>query len=202
MLRPFHEKTAWLNPTAGLARVEGTARHWLRGTRWTPRTSSAAKAQVSARSRSRSTTSRGDADAGRVDAQQAVHRDAELGLTLQVHQPDEDPVRAVRDPVDGPGRGDLGDGPGAEGQPFGAEPEDQEADPLALGDDAAILQVAVTLRVAVRPQAVGVGQPSGPLGEVAFGRGAVEEGPRGRGEDRAVPAVDERASAPGSSGRR
>ena len=31
-LRSFQDKTAWLNPTAGLTRVEGTLRHWLRGT--------------------------------------------------------------------------------------------------------------------------------------------------------------------------
>ena len=121
-------------PDGRIDQGRGNGRHWLRGTRWTPRTSSAAKAQVSARSRSRSTTSRGG-DAGGVDAQQAVERDAELGLALQVHQPGEDAVRAVGDPVHGPGRGDLGDGPGAEGQPFRAQPEDQDADPLALGDE-------------------------------------------------------------------
>ena len=100
MLRPFHDRTAWLNPTAGLTRVEGTGPHWLRGTRWTPRTSSAPKAQVSDRSRSRSTTSRGGGDAGGVHAQQPMQRDAELGPALQVHQPGED-------------RGSSGGGPGA-----------------------------------------------------------------------------------------
>ena len=84
-LRPSQEKTAWLKPTAGLTRVEGTVPHWPRGTRWTPATSSAAKAQVSARARSRRTTSRGGAP-GASDAQQAVERDAELGLALEVHQ--------------------------------------------------------------------------------------------------------------------
>ena len=61
MLRPSQERTAWLKPTAGLIRVEGTLRHWLRGTRRTPTTSSAVNTQLSARSLSRSTSSR-DAD--------------------------------------------------------------------------------------------------------------------------------------------
>ena len=60
MLRPFQDKTAWLKPTAGLISVEGTLRHWLRGIRRTPTTSSAANTQVSARSVSRSTTSQDD----------------------------------------------------------------------------------------------------------------------------------------------
>ena len=49
MLRPSQDNTAWLKPTAGLIKVEGTLRHWLRGIRRTPTTSSAANAQDSAR---------------------------------------------------------------------------------------------------------------------------------------------------------
>ena len=45
-VRPSHERIAWLKPTAGLTRVEGTGPHWLRGTRRTPKTSSAPKAQA------------------------------------------------------------------------------------------------------------------------------------------------------------
>ena len=53
---PSQERTAWLKLTAGLARVEETLRSWPRARRWTPSTSSAAKTQISDRSRSRRTT--------------------------------------------------------------------------------------------------------------------------------------------------
>ena len=109
-------------------------------------------------------------------------------------------VGAVGNPVHGPGRGDLGDGLGAEGQPFLAEPEDQDADRLAVRHGRA--SSSVLWFIAARIQAGRVGQPSGPIGQISLGGRAVEEGPRGRGEDRTVAAVNETYSAPGSSDRR
>ena len=114
----------------------------------------------------------GPAGIVRVDPEQPVQRDLELQLAAEVDDPRELLVRAVRDPVDRPRRGHLDDDEGAEGEPLLVEPEDQQADVLAVG----------------RLQRCG--EEPGPVGEVARRRGTVEEADRRRGEDRAVPAVD------------
>ena len=48
-------------------------------------------------------------DVGSSRAQQAMQRDAELNLPLQIHDAGQNRVGAVRNSMHGPGQGDLGD---------------------------------------------------------------------------------------------
>ena len=71
----------------------------------------------------------------RSETEQAVKRNTKLNLTLQVHQPQENLVGPMRNPVDRPGCRNLGNGLGSEGQPLWSQPEDQHTDlfPVRLG---------------------------------------------------------------------
>ena len=111
---------------------------------------------------------------GRFDAEQAVQRDAEEELAADVDQPLEDRVGAVRDPMHGPRVRDLGEGPGGQRQPFVVQPEDQDADVVAV--------VGLLL----------LGQEPGPFGQISLRRGAIEEGPGRPRVDGTIPAVDVR----------
>ena len=88
MLSPFHNRTAWLNTDSRIGSGLKKQAPTRLGTRSTPRTSSAAKTQVTT-SHGHGYDQRGGFDARAVHAQQAIV-DAELGPALQVHQADED----------------------------------------------------------------------------------------------------------------
>ena len=192
MLRPSHERTAWLNPTAGLARVEGTAPHWARGTRWTPATSSAPKAQVSPRRRSRRTTRRGGGPGTSMPSSPWSETQS-WAWPWRFTSPAR--TRPERCGTRCTGRGVVTSATARvrNASDSRTQAEDQDADPLALGDGVVLVAVApAPRRDAPWPVGAAVGQPGRPLRQVSLGGRPVEEAPRRGGERRAVAAVHER----------